>query len=99
MTLTTILPIALFGLFTVGLWFVMDLLSKNKSKADERLEALRKPKTPGGVAEGEKGAVSGMLEKAAPKLSSALKPQSELEQNALKVRLANAGFNSPGASQ
>ncbi|MEM9703769.1 MAG: type II secretion system F family protein, partial [Planctomycetota bacterium] len=74
-------------------------LSKNKSKADERLEALRKPKTPGGVAEGEKGAVSGMLEKAAPKLSSALKPQSELEQNALKVRLANAGFNSPGASQ
>jgi tight adherence protein C len=40
-----------------------------------------------------------MLEKAAPKLSKAFEPKSELEQSQLKLKLANAGFNSPNAPQ
>jgi tight adherence protein C len=40
-----------------------------------------------------------MLEKAAPKLSKVFEPKSELEQSQLKIRLANAGFNSPNAPQ
>ena len=40
-----------------------------------------------------------MLEKAAPALSKAFEPKSKLEQNELKVKLANAGFNSPNATQ
>ncbi len=40
-----------------------------------------------------------MLEKAAPALSKALQPKTELEANKLKVRLANAGFSMPAAPQ
>jgi tight adherence protein C len=40
-----------------------------------------------------------MLQKAAPKLSKALEPKTDLEQNKLKVRLANAGFSNPTAPQ
>ena len=39
------------------------------------------------------------MTKAAPSLSKALQPKTELEQNKLKIRLANAGYNSPGAPQ
>ncbi|MEQ9070446.1 MAG: type II secretion system F family protein, partial [Gimesia chilikensis] len=47
---------------------------------------------------GEEGAsASSLLEKAAPTLSKALTPKSELEENQLKVRLANAGYNSENA--
>ena len=43
--------------------------------------------------------MSAMLEKAAPALSKALTPKTELEANNLKVKLANAGFNSANAPQ
>ncbi len=39
-----------------------------------------------------------VFKKAAPALSKALKPKTELEENNLKVRLANAGFQSPNAA-
>ncbi len=44
-------------------------------------------------------AFPGCFEKARPELSKALQPKTELEQNKLKIRLANAGFNHPGAPQ
>ena len=40
-----------------------------------------------------------MLGKAAPALSKALGAKTELEQSELKVRLVNAGFNSPNSAQ
>src|SRR5690606_22551252 len=40
-----------------------------------------------------------MLSMAAPTLSKVVQPKTELEQSALQVRLANAGFQSPNAAQ
>lgn len=42
--------------------------------------------------------MGGILKKAAPALSKALVPKTDLEQSVLKVRLANAGYTSPNAS-
>lgn len=97
MDLQTMLPWMIFGIITVMLWAVFQVFSSDKSRATERLDELRDP----GKREtsDRPGTAVTVLEKAAPALSRALEPKSELEQNVLKVRLANAGFNSPGAPQ
>jgi tight adherence protein C len=97
MDFQTMLPWIIFGTITVMLWAVFQLFSSDKSRATERLDELRDPgKREGGD---NPGAAVTVLEKAAPALSRALELKSELKQNVLKVRLANAGFNSPGAPQ
>lgn len=82
-------------------WFIFNQASGNSSRASERLEELRNPqlrnKGRGQKGEEASSGVGKMFQKAAPALSKALEPKTELEQNALKVRLANAGFNSPNA--
>ncbi|MBN68134.1 MAG: secretion protein [Gimesia sp.] len=90
-----LLPWAIFGMVIVGVIAVVNKLSSDKSRANERLDELRNPHLRNG---GEEGAsASSLLEKAAPTLSKALTPKSELEENQLKVRLANAGYNSENA--
>ena len=90
-----LLPWAIFGMVIVGVIAVVNKLSSDKSRANERLDELRNPHLRNG---GEEGALaSSLLEKAAPTLSKALTPKSELEENQLKVRLANAGYNSENA--
>jgi tight adherence protein C len=91
------LPWMIFGIITVMLWAVFQAFSSDKSRATERLDELRDPGKRDGA--DNPGAAVTVLEKAAPALSRALEPKSELEQNVLKVRMANAGFNSPGAPQ
>jgi tight adherence protein C len=46
----------------------------------------------------EKTGVAAALEKAAPTLSQALAPKTDLERTDLKLKLANAGFNNPNAA-
>ncbi len=88
---------AAFAAIACGVWGVASLFTKQKNRASERLRELRDPtlRNRGG----EKGTVGNMMDKAAPKLSRALESSSELEQSALKVRLANAGFSQSNASQ
>ena len=96
------LPWMIFGAISVALWAVFQIFTRNKSRADERLEEFRDPtlRQREQLKEGARsGGMSAMLEKAAPALSKALKPKTELEANKLKVRLANAGFNGPSAAQ
>lgn len=93
-----IIPIAAFAGISFGVWALINAFSKSSSKVDKRLDELRDPTLRSREAQQDKG-VSGMLEKAAPTLSKALQPKSELEASALKVRLANAGFQSPNAAQ
>ena len=98
MDFQALLPWAIFGGITLGAWAVFSLFSGRGSRAQERLEELRDP----GLRNKEKAdgkGMGGMLEKAAPALSKALTPKTELEASELKVRLANAGFNSPNAPQ
>jgi len=99
MTIQTLLPYAVFGAITLGGWGVADYLSKRRTRAQERLEELRDPRKRVRSDVETRPSVAGLFEKAAPGLAKALQPKTELEQNKLKIRLANAGYNSPGAPQ
>jgi tight adherence protein C len=101
MTLIQILPWAVFAGIACGAWALINFLGNRNSRADERLDELRNPLLRGkGRSEDPRAqsGVSNMMEKAAPTMAKALTPKSELEQSRLKVSLANAGFNSPYAS-
>jgi tight adherence protein C len=102
MDFAAILPWAVFAAFACGAWAIVNFLANKSSRADERLEELRNPlmrgkdKSAADDPRGQSG-VGTMMEKAAPALSKALQPKSELEQSKLKVSLANAGFMAIGA--
>jgi tight adherence protein C len=102
MDFLNILPWIVFAAFAGGAWALINFLANKNSRADERLEELRNPLMRGkdkpDDPKGQSG-VGTMIEKAAPALSKALQPKSELEQSKLKVSLANAGFNSPYATE
>ncbi|MEZ5940549.1 MAG: type II secretion system F family protein [Planctomycetaceae bacterium] len=101
MDLHTILPFVIFGVITLGVWAIMAAFTGGESRIDERLDALRDPRKrteEDGVGGGKEHGVSNMFKQAAPALSKAFQPQTDLEQSQLKVRLANAGFSSTNAS-
>ncbi|MFQ5731596.1 MAG: type II secretion system F family protein [Planctomycetaceae bacterium] len=95
------MPWIIFGAISVAIWAVFSVFSRSKTRADERLEEFRDPtlRAREDLREGARSGMSNMLEKAAPALSKALQPKTELEANALKVKLANAGFSSANAAQ
>lgn len=96
-----IIPLLVFGGIVIGIWAVLSMISNRNSRAMERLSRLSRPQSladiedPGKV--GKKEKYAGLVE-AAKSLASPLMPQTELEQNALKQKLANAGFRSDTAS-
>ena len=89
---------AVFGTVTVMLWAMFMLFAGDSSRASERLDQLKDMNSKSAGMNDNPNSMS-MLEKAAPALSKAFEPKSKLEQNELKVKLANAGFNSPNATQ
>ena len=101
MDFAALIPYAVFIGFALGVWAMISFFSKTKSRADERLEELRDPTLRNKAQEPDEKqtGMGAMLGKAAPALSKALKPKTDLEANKLKVRMANAGFNAPGAPQ
>ena len=99
MDIVTLLPYAAFVAITVGGWLVFDLATRKGSRVQERLDEMREPRARNRDKAEESGGMSGMFVKAAPSLSKALEPKTELEQSVLKVRLANAGYSSPSAAQ
>jgi tight adherence protein C len=98
MDFAQILPWAIFGLISFGAWALINAASSRSSRALERLEELRDPTLRNRDQSGKTG-VGAVVEMAAPALSKALQPKTELEQSELKRRLANAGYNSPNAPQ
>src|SRR5262249_15156186 len=97
-----LLPFALFGLFAVGAFWLLEILAGRSSRADERLEELRNPKSiqrRDGPAQNKKeDAMAKVLEKASPMLSAPLKPKSEVETSKLKQKLSAAGFRGDAAT-
>jgi len=95
------LPWLIFVAISVALFAVLSIFIRNKTRQDERLEEFRDPtlRQREQLREDARGGMATMLEKAAPALSKALQPKTELEANKLKVNLANAGFNGPNAPQ
>jgi tight adherence protein C len=98
MDLTNLLPWAIFGVITFGVWALINVFSSRSSRAIERLEELRDPTLRNREHSGKTG-MGAVVEMAAPALSKALQPKTELEQSELKRRMANAGYNAPGAPQ
>lgn len=95
MDFVQLLPWAIFGMVIIGVLAIVSKLNSDKSRTTERLDELRNPHLRND--QDQTNAGSSLLEKAAPTLSKALTPKSELEESQLKVRLANAGYNSENA--
>lgn len=100
MDIMQILPWAIFGFITCVVLVLMSIVNTRKSRALERLEELRDPtlREKDRLSKDKKTGMAAALEKAAPSLSQAIAPKSEVERNQLKLRLANAGFNNPNAA-
>jgi tight adherence protein C len=98
MDFAQILPWAIFGVISFGAWAAINAFSNRSSRALERLEELRDP-TLRNKDPNAKTGMGAVVDMAAPALSKALQPKTDIEQSALKQRLANAGYNSPTAPQ
>ena len=101
-TLEKIVPLAVFGLFAVVVFWVLDVFAGRNSRTTERLDELRNPLsrrrdqlTKGGK---KQDAMSKVLEKATPVFSAPLKPKTEKETSKLKSKLSQAGFRSDAAA-
>jgi tight adherence protein C len=92
--------IGMFALVTVGVLSLLTIISQRNSRAEDRLAKHSRPaslaeiEVPGKQSREER---FGGVKKAVEDLGAVLKPQSEFEQSALKVKLANAGFRSDAA--
>jgi tight adherence protein C len=101
LTFDRVLPIAVFGAFALGAWWLMEMLSGRKSRAADRLDELSNPnarRREDTLKTKKPDAMSKMLEMATPALSKPLQPKTELEQGQLKAKLASAGFRSDSAT-
>lgn len=94
-----LLSAAVFIAVMAGVWAVSTLFSPDETRASERLDVLKDPRRRPGEGDQKETGIGSALKKAAPALSKALTPKTELEQSKLKVKLANAGFSSPYASE
>jgi tight adherence protein C len=99
LSVNEMLPLIVFVIFVALTWGALSLLGKGKSRAEERLERLGRGRTSADFDlenQPKSNRFSGLKE-AISSLGGAMEPQSELEKNQLKVRLANAGFRSEAA--
>lgn len=92
-----IVPLLVFGGVVMGIWAVLSLVSNRNSRAMDRLSRISRPQSLAEIEDPASGLkkekYQGLMD-AAKSLASPLMPQTELEQNALKQKLANAGFRS-----
>ena len=94
LSLETILPFALFGLFAAVAWWVLEYFAADKSRTAERLEEFKDPtlrRRNQEAASKKADAVSRVLEKAS-QAAKPLAPKNEFEANKVRARLASAGF-------
>src|SRR6202521_5250748 len=98
--LQDLVPLMVFMGIVAFIWAVLSMISNRNSKAVDRLARLSRPQSLIDLEDPLKSKTqnrfSGMVD-AAKALSSPLMPQTELEQSALKTKLANAGFRSDAA--
>lgn len=96
-----LVPVAVFGLFALGAWWLLSIIIANKPRTEERLEEFKNPmlrrrKEETSVTK-KSATVSKVLGKAAPKLARPLQPKTEREVGKLKGRLVQAGFRHEAA--
>lgn len=94
-----IIPILVFLGIVAGIWAILSALSSRNSRAAERLARLSRPQSSTGIDDpsGPKNERFQSIIETAKALSSPMMPQTDTEQSALKIKLANAGFRSDSA--
>lgn len=94
-----IIAVSVFGLFAAGIYFLADLLLKDKSRAEDRLDGLKDPYQRGrnGEKASKRTALGKVLEKATPSLAKPLQPTNQKDALKLKDKLSHAGFRSEAA--
>jgi tight adherence protein C len=95
-----LIPLGVLAIVFAGVWTGLSMISQRNSRTQERLARISRPASlldipdPTGEREerfkGIKGAIQSM--------GGLTAPQTELEQSALKIKLANAGFRSESAA-
>jgi tight adherence protein C len=93
LSFSKLLPFAIFGLFAVGAWLILEMLAGRNQRADERLEELRNPsrrRDELGTAK-KQATVTRVLSKASP-MAKPLQPKNAEETSKLKRRMSEAGF-------
>ena len=98
--ISDIIPILVFVGIVLAIWAVLSMISNRNSRAAERLARLSRPQSLTELEDPSRPRgdhkLQGLLD-AAKSLSRPLMPNTELEQSALKTKLANAGFRSDAA--
>src|ERR1043165_1778954 len=93
------IPLLVFGGIVMGIWAFLSMISNRNSQALERLSRLGRPQSLADLEDPSKAKAAKFqgLTDAVKSISKPLMPQTEVEQNALKTKLANAGFRSDAA--
>ncbi|MFH5804442.1 type II secretion system F family protein [Alienimonas sp. DA493] len=97
MSLETLLPFAVGGAILLSFLGAVSLFTNARSSAEDRLDRLKEPRRRDDKHRGD--GLKHAAQKAAPALSKALTPKTDAEISALRLRLVNAGFHNPAASQ
>jgi tight adherence protein C len=94
------IPLMVFAGIVAGIWALLSMISNRNSQALDRLSRLSRPQSLADIEDPTKAGKGNKfqgLANAVKSISKPLMPQTELEQNALKNKLANAGFRSDAA--
>ena len=95
-----LVPLLVFGGIVAGIWAILSMISNRNSQALDRLSRLSRPTSLAEIEDplkqGKGNKFQGLTD-AVKSISKPLMPQGEVEQNALKTKLANAGFRSDAA--
>lgn len=98
-----VMQLAIFGGVAAAAWWLLDMMSRRKPRAEQRLEDFRDPSSRKGDVlrdmKSSKGAMAKVLQKASPALSAPLQPKSAADVNKTREKLNMAGFRSEAAMQ
>ena len=95
-----LIPVMVFGGIVMAIWAFLSMISNRNSQALDRLSRLSRPASLAEIEDPTKAGKGGNfqgLTNAVKSISKPLMPQTEVEQNNLKIKLANAGFRSDAA--
>ncbi len=98
---TLMIQLAAFAGVAVVAWWLLEKMSGNKPRAEQRLDEYREPNARKGdlLRDVKKtGAMAKVLEKAAPALSAPLQPKTEADLSKARQKLNQAGFRTETAT-
>jgi tight adherence protein C len=98
-TVDALAPVFVFVAIVSGVFWLLSALSRRNSQAEERLDRIGRPKSlmELELSQNKSQQRFAGLKDAFSSLGASMQPQSDLEKNSLRVKLANAGFRSESA--